>query len=272
MSSPSLSPVETADALLERVATLQQQLDAVHDELAENHRLVTLGTIASIVAHEFNNILTPIISYAQMAKARPDDPALQQKAIDRALDGAQRAAMIAESMLGFAAADTASASPHRTELQACVDEALACLAREPKRDGIRLVLDLPADAAVAMPGVHLLQVLVNLLLNARKAMRQQGGQLTIAAAAATLNAGQPGWALTIRDTGPGIPPAIQDRLFEPFVTQALGSGSAGRRGTGLGLCICRDLVTQAGGTITFTTATTGPERGTMFTVSLPAAA
>ncbi len=261
--------------LPEHLTRLQTQLDALREGLTHSHRLATLGTLASVVAHEYNNILTPVVSYAQLALARPDDHELMRKAVEKALAGAERAARISSSLLGFA-------QPHAegrvAPLPETVDEALACLARSPQRDGIELELDLPS-ASVAMSPINLQQVLVNLVLNARRAMRPRGGRLTIRGRVCGDRL-----HLTVRDTGPGIPPAIMDRLFEPFVTHRIQpdadveAGEAGGqqarqadphnepRGTGLGLCICRELVESVGGSIR---AESAVGKGAAFHIELP---
>lgn len=245
---------------------MQRQLDDVHGALAESHRLATLGTLASVVAHEYNNILTPIISYAQLALARPEDAALMRKAVERALASAERAARISSSLLGFARDDD---GPPTARIRQALEEALSCLARDPGKDGIELRLAV-ADLTVGMSSLNLERVFVNLILNARQALRGRGGRLCVSAAAVAGRA-----RIEVADTGPGIPPAILDRLFQPFVTcrPAAPAGDPGdatpRKGTGLGLCICRDLVRAAGGEIT---AASVPGQGATFRIDLPLAA
>ncbi|HCD30794.1 MAG TPA: hypothetical protein DER01_00185, partial [Phycisphaerales bacterium] len=103
----------------------------------------------------------------------------------------------------------------------------------------------------------------NIILNARKALRKTGGTLQI-----TATVDGPMVELSIRDTGPGIPPEIQSTLFDPFVTQNADPNDVNNesRGTGLGLCICRDLVHQVGGEIEFKTQA---GQGTTFILTLP---
>ena len=101
------------------------------------------------------------------------------------------------------------------------------------------------DVLVAISPLKFQQVLVNLLLNAKRAMQCDGGKLSI-------NGRVSGGLVNIEvtDTGLGIPEAIRERLFDPFVThrdRCLDQGEPKR--TGLGLCICRDLVRAAGGSI-----------------------
>ncbi len=257
MHSAQLSSVEQ---LLEHFSQIEAQLQEVRDGLTHSHRLATLGTIASIVAHEYNNILTPIISYAQISLARPDDREFMTKALEKCLAGAERAAKISSSLLGFAR--EADESQHVAHLPRVVEDALTCLAREPKKDGIQLTIDVP-DVHLAIAPINLEQVLVNLILNARSVLAGSGGQLRITS---RVEAGLV--HIDVADTGPGIPQAIRERLFEPFVTLRPAAENGERKGTGLGLSICRDLIRGAGGNIRFTTAT---GKGTTFHITLPKA-
>lgn len=248
------------ESVLEELERTQDQLDQLRAELARSHRLATMGTLAAIVAHEFNNLLTPVISYCQLAlKADPaEEPQLIKKALTRAHDGAAKAAHIAASMLGFASpADGAATS----RVAAVVQEVFTCLARDPAKDGIELTLDIPDDLHVAIAPVCLQQVVLNLVLNARNAMRRQRGRLAITARPLDDRTAQ----ITVADTGPGIPQDIRDRLFQPFVTRRDRHDHA-TPGTGLGLAICHDLVTRAAGTID---VDSHPGRGTAFIIQLP---
>ncbi|MEM6755571.1 MAG: HAMP domain-containing sensor histidine kinase [Planctomycetota bacterium] len=246
---------------------LDRQLDAIRRELARHHRLTTLGTMAATIAHEINNVLTPVGSYAQLALARPDDPELTGKALRHAAKGAAHAARIAEAVLGLAGDPAESRS---ADVAGVAEEAAACLVREPSRDGIELRHAVPAGLAAAIEPGKLRQVLLNLMLNACKAMRQRGGRLTVEAELV----GQ-GVLIRLRDTGPGIPEAVRERLFEPFVTAPIGhdadaTSARSTRGTGLGLTVCRQLVEQAGGTIACDTRSHATEpTGTTFTITLP---
>ena len=252
-----------AEAMLEHFERLEEQFEQVRAGLTRSHRLTTLGTIATIIAHEYNNILTPIISYAQLALSKPDDDELMRKAVEIALLGSERAASISSSLLGF------SRDTDEKQLVALlpevVKEAVACLARDPKKNGIELIIDVP-EVRAAMSPLNLQQVLLNLLLNANRAMRRGGGQLSITAVEDKERV-----RIDVADTGPGIPAEIIDRLFEPFVTHR-GDHQPGPnepKGTGLGLCICRDLVRVAKGTISVESE---PGQGATFHIQLPKAA
>jgi signal transduction histidine kinase len=95
--------IQTGDLnqLLSQLDELQAEVVNLRAQLEHQERLATLGTIAGLIAHEFNNILTPVISYAQLSQANPRDAELASKAIARCLSGSQRAADIAAAILGF---------------------------------------------------------------------------------------------------------------------------------------------------------------------------
>lgn len=249
------------EQLLEHFEQLEAQFQQVREGLTHSHRLATLGTIASIIAHEYNNILTPIMSYAQIALADTSDTEMMKKALEKVLTGSERAAKISSSLLGFA---READEQHVARLPETIQDAIACMARDPAKDGIKLTVDVP-DVLIAMTPLNLQQVLLNLVLNARKAMRRGGGQLKL------IGREQGSLVLLdVADTGPGVPPEILDRLFEPFVTQRIDPSdtTTERRGTGLGLCICRELLRNAGGSIDVESI---PGKGATFHLVLPKA-
>jgi two-component system NtrC family sensor kinase len=268
----NIDPIAAAEAV-------QLELDELKAQLNQAHRLSTLGTMAAGVAHEMNNILTPALAYAQLAKSHPDDAELQTKAIDKAATGIETATRIAQQMLNFAAAKD---NPDVTgaNIADCCSQALQCLVRDPARDGIKVVTAInPALRALIRP-LALQQIILNLVLNSCSALRGRGGSVTIKASAS--HDGRA--SISISDTGPGIPDSIASRLFQPFVSSATRSsppmrirrpmdinGSSDNSaigGTGLGLTICHRLVTETSGTISVNSA---PGRGTTITISLPEA-
>lgn len=237
---------------------MERELASVRRQLDHSQRLATLGTIAGSIAHEFNNILTPVLSYAQMALASPNDANLVGKALRKAMEGSERASKIASAMLGFVKADDSGPSHVAQDIQ----QALACLARDPARDGVRLQLDVPDDLLAWISSVSLQHVIMNLAMNAVEAMKPSGGVLTIRACAeakggcSTWNSSASSsppppdskWIqIEVQDSGRGVPAEVVSRAFEPFVTTP--HGAAGRQGHGLGLPICKRLIEAAGGTI-----------------------
>jgi signal transduction histidine kinase len=174
--------------LLRQIDAMERQLQDLSRAMEHRERLATLGTVAGLLAHEFNNILTPIMSYAQMALAAPQDADLTAKALKRAAEGSERASQIAGVILGFIKQDGPSVTdvPRGTEcltanVPRCVEQALCCMVREPEKDGIKLLVTIPQGIEAAMRPVSLQHVLLNLILNARAAMSPGGGHLEITA-------------------------------------------------------------------------------------------
>jgi signal transduction histidine kinase len=250
ISSASLDPVQ-------RLERTQAAMDRVSADATHHERLATLGLLAAAIAHEINNILTPALAYAQMAAARPDDPAMRDKAIEKAIHGIESATRIAGAVLGF----SGRTDECEAEVADVVQASLDCLARTPDKSRIKLHVDIQRGIVVRMNPLSLQQVLMNLILNAQAAMKERGGRLTVAA----LTRADGSVGIRVADTGPGIPKEIAGRIFEPFVTTKRSSEST-CGGTGLGLAICRRLVEDAGGTIT---AMSKPGDGTTFVITLP---
>ncbi len=276
-SVPSLDAASTAAAalaepgeLLDRVAELQSQIDSLREQLTESQRLATIGTIAAVIAHEFNNLLTPVVSYSQFAlqSAESDKPdhELIKKALSKSYQGSTKAGRICNSMLGLARGES---SFETVGVQRLVDETLLVLARDPQKDGIALRVQVQPELTAFADAVQLEQVLLNLLINARQAMLGKGGSITIKAhRVEPATAGDDACIrIQVIDTGPGIPPRVLPRIFQPFFTTKSAPPRGESRGTGLGLAICKQIIEHHRGRIDVE-STVG--RGTTFTITLPA--
>jgi signal transduction histidine kinase len=269
-----LRPLDAA-SIEAALSTLQSRIDLLQQSLAQQNKLATLGMVTAVIAHEFNNILTPMISYTRFAMSDKADEAMREKALTKALSGSERLANISKSLLGFARGDeTASAL-----VSTAVRETIACLARDPSKDGITLTLDVPEDLCAGINAGHLQQVLMNLLVNARSAMltRHVSGAATSGLKRIGIRGIKRGQTveITIADTGPGIPSEVLPRIFDPFFStkkngepQPHDEESLPRGGTGLGLTICQELIRAAGGSIRVSSEVGS---GTVFTIELPAA-
>lgn len=244
---------------------MQGQLESLRDQLTESQRLATIGTIAAVIAHEFNNLLTPIVSYSQYAlqSAEGEKPDLEliKKALTKAYQSSSKAGRICTSMLGLARGESIFG---QVSVQNLVDETLLVLARDPRKDGITLRVQVQSDLHVEGDPVQLEQVLLNLLINARQAMLGKGGSITIKAQHAEDQV-----RLQVIDTGPGIPERLLPRIFEPFFTTKGTSRKGETKGTGLGLAICKEIVEHHKGRIEVESEV---GKGTTFNVYLPAIA
>ena len=241
-----------------KLRQLNAEVEALRRQLRRTQRLAAVGTMTAMVAHEFNNILTPIINYARLARQNPD---LLEKALDRAASGGERAAEICKAILGMT--QDSPAKPERIRLAEVVADTLAAMARDPKKDGIELSVDVPERLSIKARRVELQQVLVNLLTNARRALLESANprRLEISASRNGSHA-----LISVADTGVGIAPENIERIFEPlFTTDKPSKGSS--NGHGLGLAICKDIVEGMRGRITVESQL---GRGSKFTIHLPA--
>jgi signal transduction histidine kinase len=262
---PSAEP--SLQTLVRQLAEAQAQLDFLRRQLTETQRLATIGTIAAVIAHEFNNLLTPIVSYSQYAlgSAESDHPDMEliKKALTRAFMSAEKAGKICASLLGLARGQPALGS---VSVQELIDQTVTAMARDPQKDGIALRVQAEAGLSIQGDAIQLEQVLLNLLINARQAMLGRGGALTIKAA----REGESKTArIQVSDTGCGIPEKLLDKIFQPFFTTKGTVRSGEVRGSGLGLAICKQIIERHGGRIDVASQA---GRGTTFTLLLPLAA
>ena len=240
---------------------LEREREALRDRLAQSERLASLGQFVAGIAHEMNNPLQGVLGHLELLiktseAARPVRPTLR-----RIYQEGDRAAKIVRNLLVFAG--SRRMSRRRLTLDRVLSRALASRAAARKRARIELT----RHQAEGVPGIAgdallLQQALLNILINAEHAVMATAApgriETTIARSTDGLSA-----ILSIRDTGPGIPPDVLPRVFDPFfTTKEVG------RGTGLGLAITYGIVQEHGGTIQ---AANHPSGGAQFTIELPAA-
>ena len=240
----------------------QVQLDALQEQLTESQRLATIGTIAAVIAHEFNNLLTPIVSYSQYAltSAESDKPdmGLIKKALSKSFQSSEKAGKICASMLSLARGESTFGG---VSVQMLVDETLMVLARDPQKDGIALRVQVQPGLLVDGDPVQLEQVMLNLLINAGESMppRRFNARVRIGA---ELSADGSMIRLGITDNGRGMTPAVQRRAPHLFFTT-----KPRRMGTGLGLPLARKVALRAGGDIEIRSAL---GKGTTVVLVMPA--
>jgi two-component system cell cycle sensor histidine kinase/response regulator CckA len=246
--------------------TEQKKLE---EQFLRAQRLEAIGTLASGVAHDLNNILTPVLMTAEVLAERAAS-ARDRELLTMMAQGAQRATDTVRQLLMFSRG--AEGRRGLVQLRHLLKE-MAGIMRETFPREITIVENPEPNAwPVVADASQLHQVLMNLCVNARDAM-PQGGTLTIGAANVHLGPddlhlhadARPGryTVLTVADTGHGIPPAIIDRVFDPFFTTK-GPG----KGSGLGLSTGLGIVRSHGG---FITVLSEPGKGTVFRSYLPAA-
>ena len=222
--------------------------------LAVSERLAGVGRLAAMVAHEINNPLDGIIRLVSLARrvgAGAEDPR-PEKYLAEADKGLARLAGIVRDLLEFSR--SASQTPEPLPIGEMLIEAAEAIRPAAEKAGVEIAVSC-GDDVPRLRSMTLYHVVLNLLKNAVEAM-PEGGRAEVAA-----RADPDALVIAVSDTGPGIPPEAQARLFEPFYSR-----KAHGKGTGLGLVICKDLVEKQGGTIE---AANRPEGGARFTVRMP---
>lgn len=245
--------------------TEKKQLEA---QFLRAQRMESLGTLASGIAHDLNNILAPILMTAQLLETQLHDER-SQRLLPILVTNAKRGAALVKQVLSFAKGLEGKRSV--LQLRHIISE-IKQITKETFPKSIEICIDVPQSLwTVSGDATQLHQVLMNLCVNARDAM-QEGGTLTISAqnlevdqsyVRKHLDAKVGSYVvLTVTDTGCGIPPEVMDRIFEPFFTTK-GIG----KGTGLGLSTVIGIVKSHGG---FINVESEIGKGTQFQMYLPA--
>jgi PAS domain S-box-containing protein len=233
---------------------------ALEEKLRRAETLQALGTFASGISHDFNNMLTAVMGNVALARQAlaASQPAAALPALGQIEIAAQRARNLVKEILAFSRNEPAR--PVTMALQPLIEETVLLL-RAGLPAGVALRLQLPDTPLVvrADPG-QLQRVLMNLCTNAGHAVQAIQGEIRVALRASP--DGAPDHAvLTVSDNGAGMTAEVRQRLFEPFFTTKAAAG-----GTGLGLSVVHGIVASHGGTVDVASQ---PGQGTVFEVRLP---
>lgn len=242
----------------QRITELEQQLQQMEEQLFQAQRLSSVGALASSITHEFNNILTTVINYAKMG-LRHSDETTRTKAFDRILNASQRASRITTGMLAYARNNSDRQEP--ADLKKLLDDVMVLVQKDLQMHRIGIDLDAPSSVWAKVNSSQIQQILMNLIVNARQAMSEQGRLRLV-----VRDNPADGWAeISVGDTGCGISQEQLQHIFEAFYTTKKADGR-GQGGTGLGLSLCRKIVEAHNGRIRVESEV---GRGTTFTLKLP---
>ena len=236
------------NAMTQRLAETQRQL-------AQADKLASVGRLAAGVAHEINNPLTGVLSYASLLRRRMEGDASACEDLDVIVRETVRCREIIRGLLDFARPAAPARKP--MDLNDVVRKSVSVVMTQLALNQVNLSLDLAGE----LPCVHadanqIQQVAVNLLLNAGDAIGAEGGTIRV-----TTRSGPDGSVeLVIQDNGRGIPTEDLPRIFEPFYT------TKGNHGTGLGLAVSWGIVEAHGGTLEVQSE---PGQGSRFTLRIP---
>jgi PAS domain S-box-containing protein len=238
----------------------EKRMQELQTELAYMSRLTAMGEMGSTLAHEVNQPLTAITGYLKgcgMILDRMDGEhvSMLRHGIEGAVEEAHRAGEVIRQLRTFVA--RGETDQEVEDLRKLIEEASALALVGAKDKGIKVDFDLPHESPkVLVSRVQIQQVLLNLVRNAMEAMQDiDKRDLTIRA---ELKAEGTMVRLSVKDTGTGLAPSVQERLFTPFTTTK-------QTGMGVGLSICRTIIEAHGGKIW---AESSPGEGTTFCFTL----
>jgi signal transduction histidine kinase len=237
-------------SIIEKRVSLHRELEEQREEnktlqsqLSRLQALANIGTATCMIAHEINNLLTPLASYATLAQNNPDDKSLTSKALQKTVKNCKQASLVMESILAVANGETKEKK--NIKLRMLIDEIFNCLCRDFSKDGITVEIKVPEELTVWAIPIHIQQVLMNLILNAREAIMPGRGSIGIEAEE-TVDSVQ----IRISDNGCGIAAENLEKIFELFFTTKSNSNDSSELcGSGLGLAFCKKVIDEHGGSI-----------------------
>ncbi len=255
--------VSWARTLEERVRQKTRELESAHNQMLHAETMASIGKMAAVVAHEINNPLAAILTYAKLIRkwlAQEESLANHRQDAEESLDliarESRRCGDLVKNLLTFSR--SGPINPSSTDLNSVVHQLVRLVRHRLEMNGIQLQLDLAPDLPLLYcDSAQVEQVLLALVSNAVDAM-PRGGNLWLRTR--LLPGGGP-IEIEVRDDGSGIPPEILSRIFEPFVTTKEQGHSVG-----LGLAVSHSIIERHGGTINVHSEV---GRGTTFVVTLP---
>jgi signal transduction histidine kinase len=231
----------------------------IYHQLLQAEKMAALGQTVSGVAHELNNPLATILSWAERLSSKATlDPSLR-RGLETILGESERAARIVRNLLTFAR--KRQTTRMMVDFNQVVHETLGLRAYEQRVSNITVISALASGLPLVFADAHQIQqVLLNLMINAEQAMLSANGRGTLVART-WYDAEQESVVVEINDDGPGIPEELQAKIFDPFfTTKEIG------KGTGLGLTVAYAIVQEHGGRIRLQSS---PSAGASFYIELP---
>jgi PAS domain S-box-containing protein len=250
------------EALVRDVSDRKRHEDQSRDlyhQLLQAEKMAALGTTISGVAHELNNPLATILTWAERLAARDLDPQAR-KGFETILGEADRAARIVRNLLTFARKRHTTRT--MVDMNQVVRETLALRAYEQRVTNINVIDALASGIPHVFADPHQIQqVLLNLVINAEQAMLAAHGRGTLVVRTWQDEAGE-SVSLEVNDDGPGVPEEVRKKIFDPFfTTKEVG------KGTGLGLTVAYAIVEEHGGRLWLESL---PGQGASFFIQVPA--
>jgi two-component system NtrC family sensor kinase len=262
MTESLLAKEDSLQREIRRVASTTQELGKAQRELARSERLASVGRLAAGLAHEIGNPIAALIGLQDLLLDGQLEPEEQRDFIKRMRSETERINRTLRDLLQFArpTRESSAAPSPPGDVETAIHDTAALVMHQATMRDVELCIDVhPALPHVTLGAEQLVQVVLNLILNAADALHGRAGARIAVLASAHDESVQ----IAVEDNGQGVPSEIAEHIFEPFfTTKEVG------KGTGLGLSVCQSLVAAAGGSLSLDA---GYTTGARFVVQLPVA-
>ncbi len=234
---------------------MERQLINTQEKLLQSEKLAAMGRLTSQIAHELNNPLYGIMNTLELLKTEISPQSKRRKILEMALSETVRLTDLLRKMLRFSKPDEEDRQP--TDINAILDEILLLVKKQLLENSIRIITHFATDSVLVFASRNQLrQVFLNMIANAKDAMADEGGTLTVK----TRKVGGTVY-IDFEDTGIGIPEKNIDKIFDAFFTT-----KDSVKDVGLGLSVCYGFIRDHGGDIRVTSRW---GEGTTFHITLP---
>jgi len=262
MTDSLLAKEDSLQQQIDEVARTTRELDKAQKELIRSERLASVGRLAAGLAHEIGNPVAAMLGLADLVLDGDLSPEEQRDFVKRMRAETERVNRTLRELLQFARPprEGADAPMAPGDVEGAIHDTAALVMHQDSLRDLELGIDVhPGLPRVTLGTQQLIQVVLNLILNAADALQgQAGGRVSVVA-----RSSDGGVRILVEDNGQGVPRSIADQIFEPFfTTKEVG------KGTGLGLSVCQSLLAAVGGSLSLDTSYTS---GARFVVHLPEA-
>lgn len=252
-----------------KLKQVEKEKEALRERLVQAQKMESIGTLAGGIAHDFNNILAAILGYAELALEDSPVGSLAARDLEEVIRAGNRAKELVKQILAFSR--QAEYEQIMFQPAAIVKETIKLL-RSSLPTTITIEQDIEKESGLILADpTQIHQIVMNLCTNAFHAMEKEGGTLSVSLKKKSFSQqdlvnfpdAQPGdfVQISIRDSGAGINPEVQGRIFDPYFTTKVTG-----KGTGLGLAIVHGIVKSYAG---FITCHSQVGEGTVFQINLP---
>ncbi|MDH4318382.1 MAG: PAS domain S-box protein, partial [Desulfobulbaceae bacterium] len=267
----TITPVRDNDGRIQYYVAVKRDITkqvVMENQMRQSQKMQAIGVLAGGISHDFNNILTAIMGFAEVSQLRVGNDSVLSSNLAEIVKAADRAGKLIHQILTFSRETEKNVAT--LEVRSIAKEVLKLL-RASLPANIKLIPDINVDAKVRADPTQVHQIIMNLCTNAYQALGPKGGMIRVAIETVFLgkrrgielgNLNQGNYVcLTVEDNGRGIPVEFMDRIFEPYFTT-----KEKNVGSGLGLSVVHGIVNDHGGAVSVSSK---PGKGAIFKVYLP---